>query len=236
MVAASSLARLSLHACPLGELGLGLGGLVLGFGLGLRFERRFGLADLAQAGVTSRQLCGKLVSAAASAEARLFLGIDALGFRQQALDLVLQLLLGFGHPAIAHRLVLGGVGPDLRTVDGDVAELDQPSSLTEPKHLYEQPAECLQMLLAKGRDGVVVGMLIAGQHPKWHLVVSRSLELARGRLADAVTVHQQFHHHRGVVTRPAAQILGIIHRADRRQIQAVDHVTHKQRQVSLGQP
>jgi cytochrome P450 len=49
-----------------------------------------------------------------------------------------------------------------------------------------------QMPLAKRRDAVVVGMLVAGQHAKGHVLGGLLLHLARRRDAERVTVTKSF--------------------------------------------
>jgi hypothetical protein len=211
-------------------------GLRLGFRLGLGFESGFGFADLGQPALATCQLLGKLVGAPPLAVLGVFFGVDLLCTREQLDHLLLEALLGLAHPLVAHRLGLGGVGFDLGAIDGDVPELDQSRRLAELEHLHEQRAERRQMLLAERRHAVVVRVLIARQHPKRHVLVGRPLDRTRGRLADAVRVHQERHHHRRVETGSASIVLGLVHGVDGAQVQRRHHVQHEERQVALGKP
>src|ERR1700730_9896187 len=49
-----------------------------------------------------------------------------------------ELLLGPSHPAVAHRLVLGGIRLNLGAVERDMAELDQNRFAAQPEDLYKQ--------------------------------------------------------------------------------------------------
>ena len=60
--------------------------------------------------------------------------------------------LRLAHPAVAHGLVLRGVGQDLGPVQGHVAQLDQPGPLAEVEDLQEQPGQGRQVRLPEGRD------------------------------------------------------------------------------------
>src|SRR3984893_13320922 len=48
------------------------------------------------------------------------------------------LFLGPSHPAVAHRLVLGGIRLNLGAVERDMAELDQTRFAAQPEDLYKQ--------------------------------------------------------------------------------------------------
>src|SRR6201998_3360947 len=69
-----------------------------------------------------------------------------------ARDLGLQFLRPLAHPLVAHRLVLGGVGLDLRPIERDMAKLDQPGPLAQAQHLAEKRRQRVQMTLAELRD------------------------------------------------------------------------------------
>src|SRR5881296_2276821 len=167
--------------------------------LGLGLQRRPGLADLPQPALAPRQLCWELVAAPAPAVPRVLGGVDLLRLVQQLLHLALQLPLALLHTRIAHRLVLGGVGLDPRAVQRDVTERHQASPLTEQQPLHEKAGERREMPLAKLRDRVVIGMLVGGQYSKGDVLVGRPLDLSRRRLADAIRVEQELHHHGWVV-------------------------------------
>ena len=66
------------------------------------------------------QLCGQLVAAPIDPIVRVFGGVRCLGLRQQFPDLGAQLPFPLLHPAIAHRLVLAGIGFHLGAVQGHI--------------------------------------------------------------------------------------------------------------------
>src|SRR5436190_1672621 len=126
------------------------------------------------------------------------------------LHLALQLPLALLHTRIAHRLVLGGVGLDPRAVQRDVTERHQASPLTEQQPLHEKAGERREMPLAKLRDRVVIGMLVGGQYSKGDVLVGRPLDLSRRRLADAIRVEQELHHHGWVVGGLPAAVAALV--------------------------
>src|SRR5258708_3132682 len=82
----------------------------------------------------------------------------------------------------------------------------------------------------------MIGMPIARQNPKRHVLMRRLLNLARRHLADAVPVYQQLHHHHRMIRRSSASIAALVAPHDRAQIQRVHHIAYKQRQMPLRQP
>ncbi|GEM_PF-2107030 len=153
----------------------------------LRLQGRFGLPDLGEAALPAGQFGGQRVPASAWAVLRVLRSIDGSGLREKRRDLALQRLLGLTHPAVTHRLVLGGIGQDLGPVEGHVSQAHQPGPLTELQHLAEQPREGWQVALPKGGQAVMIGMLVGRQDPVRNLLVGRPLNLARGRLAHRRT-------------------------------------------------
>jgi hypothetical protein len=125
----------------------------LGFGLGLRlgfcFERGLGLADLGQALLFVGNPVGQLVAALVGAQARVILAVGSLSSLQPVRYFGCQSGLGLLHPRIAHRLVLGRIGFDLRTIQRDMAELDQTSLGAQLQHLHKQTRQRFQMPPAK---------------------------------------------------------------------------------------
>ena len=76
----------------------------------------------------------------------------ALAFFHPARHLGFEERLFLEHPAVAHRLVLGGIGLHLRAVERDVAELHQPLLAAHPQDLREQPGERVQVNSAELAD------------------------------------------------------------------------------------
>ena len=73
------------------------------------------------------------------------LRIGRLGSSKPAVDLGLEFSLTFLHALIAHRLVLGRVRLDLRTIERHMSELHQPRLFRKLQHLHEQSSQSLQM-------------------------------------------------------------------------------------------
>jgi len=132
---------------------LGLGS---SLGLSLGFQRRLGLLDLGHAPDLVGHPVGRLI-ATRLAQGGVLRLVGLLGGRQPGLDLGLQLRLGLEHPLIAHRLVLGGVGFDLRPVQRHMAQIGQPSPLAQPQHLHEQSAQRRQVTSPELADRPVIG-------------------------------------------------------------------------------
>jgi len=185
---------------------------------GLGFQGGFGGADLGQAALAAGQFGREFVPPRARAVPGVLRRIDRLRLGEERGHFRLQFPFGLGHPAVAHGLVLGGVGQDLRAVQGDVAQLDEPGLLAEGEHLGEQARERLQVLLPEGRNAVVVGVLVRRQHAVRDLLVGGPLDLAGGRLPGAVGVHQELHHQRRVVRRLAPPVADLVSRQDRGEV------------------
>jgi hypothetical protein len=113
------------------------------------------------------------------------------------LDFGLQLLKRFVHTIVTHGLVLGRIGLDLRTVQGEVPPFDQAGLLAQLQDMDKQGGQGLQVRLSEIRNGIVVRMLIRGEHAKGDLVVGGGLDLPRTGQAHAVGVENQTGHHPG---------------------------------------
>jgi hypothetical protein len=90
----------------------------------LCLERRLGGPDLLEASLLVAHPGRHLVAAPVSPEGGVLCGIGALGLHQPTLDLGGQLGLRQTHPAVAHGLVLRGIGPRLGAVHRHMAESD----------------------------------------------------------------------------------------------------------------
>src|SRR5258708_1657293 len=106
-----------------------------GGGLRLRLERRFGLADLGQPPLFVGNPIGQLVTTPVTAVLAILGRVLSGRLLHPARNLGGELLLGPSHPAVAHRLVLGGIRLDLGAVERDMAKLDQTSLAAQPKDL-----------------------------------------------------------------------------------------------------
>ena len=89
--------------------------------------------------------------------------IQLVHLRQDLRDLVLQLLLGFLHPRVTHRLVTRCIRPDLAPVDRHPAQLPQTRSPRRPHRLAKHLREVLAVENAKSIDRPKVRREAAGQ-------------------------------------------------------------------------
>ena len=76
-----------------------------------------------------------LVTTPVFAENLVLLDIRRLGGRQHASDLGFQFRLAFLHALITHRFMFRCIRFDLRAIQCDVAEFDQPCCLAQLQHL-----------------------------------------------------------------------------------------------------
>ena len=131
------------------------------------------------------------------------------------------------------RAVAAGVGVDFRAVEADRSHLQHAHLTRQQQNLNEQRFDLFEKPPPERRDCIVVGMIVGRDETKRHRVVRRPLQLPAREYARRVTVNQHAQQHSGMVRRrPGAPI-----RADHRaQIEPVDHLDHKTRQMPLRQP
>ena len=80
---------------------------------------------------------------------------------------------------MAHRLMLRGVGLDLRAVQRDVLEPEQSGAVTQCEHLDTEQRQRTKVSKPKLIDHGVKRMLVAGQYPKVDPLVRRRSDLPR---------------------------------------------------------
>lgn len=90
------------------------------------------------------------------------------------------------------------------------------------------------MALAKGRDTVVIAVLVARQHTVGHLSTGRPLATAPGRFAGAVRLQQQPHHHHRMIRWPAAPVCALLHLQDLAQVELVDDIQQNSAKCRWG--
>ena len=134
---------------------------------------------------------GQLLAALIRAEGFVFLGVRRLGGAQPPLNLGLELRRPLLHAIVAHRLVLGGVRLDLRAVERDMAELDQPRLLAKLENLREQAGERLQMALAEVGDGAKIRRFEPDKAHEVDPLARRLGDPARRVDAVAIAVQQE---------------------------------------------
>src|SRR5207247_2393164 len=110
------LSGLLLLPLPLGDASASRLGLLLGSRLGFLLQRPLGLANLLQPGFSLGQFRRQFISPPPRAVLPILGRVDGLGVRQQLGYFLFQFLFCLAHPFIAHRLMFGGVGFDLRPV------------------------------------------------------------------------------------------------------------------------
>jgi len=219
-----------------------LAALTLRLQLRLGLQRRLRLPDPLQAPLAAGKLLGQLVAAALSPVAGIVGLVCLLGLLEQRLCLRPQLgQLGLepallpAHPLVAHRLVPGGVRPQLRPVQSDSAQLDQPRLGADGERLREQLGERLQVAAAEAGDRTVVGVLIDAEEAHRDIVVGALLQLARGGSAGRIAVQQKLQHQARVVGREAPLLL--VGGVDRREVEPVlDEVGDEAGEMAVGDP
>ncbi len=125
------------------------------------------------------------------------------------------------------------VGVHLRAVQRDRTHLEHSHRARELQHLQKQCLDLRQEALAKRRNGVVIGMLVASDEAKRHRIVRRTLDRSTGQHLRRIAVDQQSQQHRRAIRRRTRSAILL---DQLRQIQSVDNLDNKACQVSLRQP
>lgn len=101
-----------------------------------------------------------------------------------------------------------GVGVDLDPVETPGAEAARLVFPGDLQHLHEHRLEFFGEAPPEGRQGVVIGVAIAGDVEKRQGIVGGALNLAAGAAADGIAVDQQRQERRRAVGRTAPPALG----------------------------
>ena len=182
-------------------------------GLGLQFPA--GPADRLQPILPAPEFLRQVAHAVALAVAIVLLGVEDLRLAQQRSDLLLQLLLRFEHPCVAHGFVLAGIGLHLRAIQCHMAKAHHAGLLAEPQDLNKQCLKTTEVLAAEVTDPAVIRLLVAGDHPKGGILVAGPLDFSGGRDAHAVGIEQQHGEHPRVESLLPSSILLTGGRQDR---------------------
>src|ERR1017187_4673695 len=193
-----------------------------------------GFLDLGQPSLASPQFLRQLVASLA-AVLTIFLLVGGLGLLQQLLHFFLQLRLLLLHPAVAHRLVLAGVGLQLRSVQRHPAQLDRAALQRHRQDLLKQFLQRGDVNLTKVRDRPEVRLVARRQHFERDVFLQPLLYPTRTEHPRAVAVYQQLRHQLWIVRRLPPLLL-LVHPVDGRQIQLVDDITDEVHQVVFLQP
>ena len=112
----------------------------------------------------------------------------------------------------------------------------RPGCLTPLEHLHRQARQGRQLALPKGRDAVVIGGRLAGQHPVRNILVGGALDPPRARLPATPRIQQQPDHHHRMIRRLGAPISAFVHLHDLGEVQRVEDIQHQPRPVPFGNP
>src|SRR6202030_1688898 len=201
--------------------------------LGVGLQRRHRLLDLRQ---PFRLIAGPvrhLVTTLVFAENLVLLDIRRLGGRQHASDLGFQFRRAFLHAFITHRFMFRRIGFDLRAIQCDVAELDQPCCLAQLQNLEEQLAERLQMALAEVADRSEVRRIERDNHHEIVPLAAGSSNAPRRIQPACIAMQQKRNHHARIERRLAEPTHIAAH--DGLEIQTLPHQPNdKPRDVVLG--
>ena len=169
-----------------------------------------------------------------------------LGRQLVAARLAVGLVLGgvdglcLGHDLARDLLVIeigvaAGVSQHLGAVDRDHPDPGQPGLRAEPEHRAEQAGQRVLVALHETRDRRVIGPLLRRDHAVGDVLLAGPLDRPRRPHPARVGVEQQRHHHRRLIGRSAVPV-GAIDRVERRQVQLLDGVDDKPREMTLRQP
>jgi hypothetical protein len=175
-----------------------------------------------------RELGRQLITARASPELLVLLGVDVTGLGKDPGHLIVDRLIG---PGLAERRV----GGDLRAVQRDQPDSHQAGLGAQLEHIGEQARERLLVTHAKTRDRCVVRRLVRADHTESNILHAAALDHPRRALTDRVRVEQQRDHHLRV-KRSAPPPISAIRAEDPAQIDLLDRVEHTPRQVILAEP
>jgi hypothetical protein len=92
---------------------------------------------------------------------------------------------------------------DLRAIDRNHSDRDQPRLRAELEHAPEQTRDRVLGTDAEPRDRRVVGRLVRGQNSERDILATAPLDPARRPHPDRIGVNQRRGHHRRVVRRAA---------------------------------
>ena len=113
---------------------------------------------------------------------------------------------------------------DRGSVETNGPELQRLGHLRQQQDLDEQILEFRQEGFAKGRQGVVVGVQIAGEKAKWHGRIGRPFQFASREHAGSIAVEQQGQQDVRRLGLPAARTIPC---RDNRQVELGDRVHDK---------
>jgi hypothetical protein len=131
--------------------------------------------------------------------------------------------------------LLRRVAGQLRPIQAEQTQRYHALGGQQPQHLAEQPAQRHLMPRPEPRDGRMIGMQPAGDHPVAHVPHAPLFDHPAGPLTLAVAIQQQRHHHLRVERRPAVPA-GPAGPAELAPVQGGHRVQHHEHQIVFGQP
>ena len=159
--------------------------------------------------------------------------IRRFGFRHQLGHFLLELRLDLAGMLVGQRPMPARIGADLRAIDRHRAQLEHASLARQHQNLHEQPLNLLEEASPKGRDRVVIGMLVRHDEPERHRIQRRPLQLPARKHPCRIAVHHQPQQQRRVVRRRSRTAVAPAHSP---QVKAIDHLDHEPRKVTIGKP
>jgi len=159
--------------------------------------------------------------------------VQGLRSRHQLRDLQLQLIDQRTGAIISHRAVLRAIGIKLRPVNADNPDLHQLQLLGQKQNLQETLANRREVLAPKGRNRIMVGMVVGGHEAHPDIPVRRALDPAARENPVGIAVNQKRQHHSRVILRRARAAMVHLEGAHP---DALDRLDHEVRQIILRDP
>ena len=114
-----------------------------------------------------------------------------------------------GDPLVAAGRLLARHRRQLRPVESDHPDLDQPGLGAEAEDLAKELAQGGLVADSEAGDRRVVWHLVGADHPEGDVLATAALDLPRGALADRVGIGEQGQHHLWVVSRCAVAVFAV---------------------------
>ena len=129
--------------------------------------------------------------------------------------------------------MLGGVGLELGAIDAHQPHPQQLQLLGQKQNLQEALRHRLEVRTPKGRDRVVVRVMVRRHEANPDIAVRRPLDPAAREDPVRIAIDQQRQHHPGMILRRARAAMVDLEGTE---IDALDRLDHEVRQIILGDP
>ena len=190
-----------------------------------RIQPRLRRLDCRQLRLAPLQHLGKLVPANRLPEPRMFFRVNLARPRKQCLDLRAQAGLLLLRSAIAHRLALARIRPQLRAVDGPLPEALKPHLTGDIREVPPSELSSLRMLREVPRPG----------DPERNILPQRAGNPPRREHSRRIGVNQDLHHCSGLIGRVLPPVAPL-RRPRRAQVQRVFTVADVIPKMPFGKP